>query len=108
MKAFRQVCAWCNSGFASLLALLGQFPECTLPPLAKQIESKEQLYSLPYTRLYQVFEIILFIALFAGIPLMVVSLLTQLAVGGINFAPKAASFKGSKINPIKGLKEYSQ
>ena len=33
-----------------------------------QIESKEQLYSLPYTRLYQVFEIILFIALFAGIP----------------------------------------
>ena len=69
-----------------------------------QIESKEQLYSLPYTRLYQVFEIILFIALFAGIPLMVVSLLTQLAVGGINFAPKAASFKGSKINPVKGLK----
>ena len=38
---------------------------------------------------------------------MVVSLLTQMAVGGINFAPKAATFKGNKINPIKGLKEYS-
>ncbi|MDA9190845.1 EscU/YscU/HrcU family type III secretion system export apparatus switch protein, partial [Alphaproteobacteria bacterium] len=41
---------------------------------------------------------------FIGIPLMIVSLLTQLAVGGINFAPKAAAFKGSKINPLKGLK----
>ena len=69
-----------------------------------QIESKEQLYNLPYSRLYQVFEIIIIIALFVGIPLMVVSLLTQMAVGGINFAPKAATFKGNKINPIKGLK----
>ena len=69
-----------------------------------QIESKEQLSSLTFTRLYQVFQIIIIIALFIGIPLMIVSLLTQLAVGGINFAPKAAAFKGSKINPIKGLK----
>ncbi len=69
-----------------------------------QIESKEQLSSLPFIRLYQVFEIIIVIALFLGVPLMIVSLLTQLAVGGINFAPKAAAFKGNKINPINGLK----
>ena len=69
-----------------------------------QIESKEQLSNLPFTRLYQVFEIIIMIALFVGIPLMIITLLTQLAVGGINFAPKAAAFKGNKINPIKGLK----
>ena len=84
-------------------------PEVALPGMYEwgkffQIESKEQLYNLPYSRLYQVFEIIVIIALFVGIPLMVVSLLTQMAVGGINFAPKAATFKGNKINPIKGLK----
>ena len=48
-----------------------------------QIESKEQLYSLPYTRLYQVFEIILLIA-YCWDPIDGVSLHTQLAVGGIN------------------------
>ena len=84
-------------------------PEVALPGMNEwgkffQIESKEQLYNHPYSRLYQVFEIIIIIALFVGIPLMVVSLLTQMAVGGINFAPKAATFKGNKINPIKGLK----
>ena len=84
-------------------------PEIAIPSMNEwgklfQIESKEQLSSLPFTRLYQVFGIIIVIALFVGIPLMIVVLLTQLAVGGINFAPKAAAFKGNKINPIKGLK----
>ena len=84
-------------------------PEFAVPGMKEwgklfQVESKEQLSSLALTRLYQVFQIIIIIALFIGIPLMIVSLLTQLAVGGINFAPKAAAFKGSKINPIKGLK----
>ncbi|MBT5574118.1 MAG: flagellar biosynthesis protein FlhB [Alphaproteobacteria bacterium] len=84
-------------------------PEFAVPGMQEwgnlfRIESKEQLSSLPFTRLYEVFEIIILIALFIGIPLMIVSLLTQLAVGGINFAPKAAAFKGSKINPLKGLK----
>ena len=84
-------------------------PEFAVPGMKEwgklfQIDNKEQLSSLALTRLYQVFQIIIIIALFIGIPLMIVSLLTQLAVGGINFAPKAAAFKGSKINPIKGLK----
>lgn len=39
-----------------------------------------------------------------GLPILVLILLTQLAVGGtINFSAKGFSFKGSKINPIKGL-----
>ena len=84
-------------------------PEFAVPGMKEwgklfQIESKEQLSSLALTRLYQVFQIIIIIALFIGLPLMIVSLLTQLAVGGINFAPKAAAFKGSKINPVKGFK----
>ena len=44
------------------------------------------------------------VSLLVGLPMMVVVLATQFAVGGINFAPKAANFKGSKINPITGLK----
>ncbi len=97
------------SSIAMGLIIFLFIPEVALPGMNEwgkffQIESKEQLYNLPYSRLYQVFEIIIIIALFVGIPLMVVSLLTQMAVGGINFAPKAATFKGNKINPIKGLK----
>ena len=41
---------------------------------------------------------------FVGVPMMVVSLLTQAAVAGsLNFAPKAMAFKGNRINPLKGL-----
>ena len=44
------------------------------------------------------------ISLLVGTPIFLVTIATQLAVGGINFAPKAMSFKGSKLNPIKGMK----
>ena len=53
--------------------------------------------------LQAVFYIIKFILLI-GLPMIAVVLATQFAVGGINFAPKAANFRGSKINPITGLK----
>ena len=44
------------------------------------------------------------VSLLFGTPIFLVTVGTQLAVGGINFAPKAMSFKGSKLNPIKGFK----
>ena len=44
------------------------------------------------------------VSLLFGTPIFLVTLGTQLAVGGINFAPKAMSFKGSKLDPIKGFK----
>jgi len=44
------------------------------------------------------------VTLIFGVPLMVIVLATQAAVGGFVFAPKAMSFKGSRINPISGLK----
>lgn len=47
---------------------------------------------------------VIFTALFIGIPLLVITFMTQIGVGGLNFALKAAQFKGSKINPISGLK----
>jgi flagellar biosynthetic protein FlhB len=102
----RDVCIYLHRNGTSYFSIYSRVRSTRYEGMGKlfQIESKEQLSSLAFTRLYQVFQIIIIIALFIGIPLMIVSLLTQLAVGGINFAPKAAAFKGSKINPIKGLK----
>jgi len=51
----------------------------------------------------------LMVILFISIPMFIIVLLTQIAVGGINFAPKAMQFKGKKINPIEGFKRmFSQ
>jgi flagellar biosynthetic protein FlhB len=44
------------------------------------------------------------LALIFGIPLMAVTLATQAAMGGFVFAMKAMAFKGSRINPVSGLK----
>ena len=61
----------------------------------------DDLYSIKsnYALWYYLKVILLF-----GTPIFLVTLGTQIAVGGINFAPKAMSFKGSKLNPIKGFK----
>ena len=49
------------------------------------------------------------VIVFISIPMFLIVLLTQIAVGGINFAPKAMQFKGNKINPIEGFKRmFSQ
>jgi flagellar biosynthetic protein FlhB len=45
---------------------------------------------------------ILLMAIIA-VPIVLVVLMTQLAVGGINFSAKALSFKGNRINPVSGL-----
>ena len=59
--------------------------------------------------LYYALRFIVTIIFFISIPIFLVVVLTQLAVGGINFAPKAIQFKGKKINPIEGLKRmFSQ
>ena len=58
---------------------------------------------LPITRLSFIIRFVLLTTLVFGVPLMVIILLTQLVVGGINFAPKSFAFKGNRINLIKGL-----
>lgn len=55
-------------------------------------------------KLRYVFWFMLLTVAILGTPLLVVALLTQLAVGGINFAPKAAAFKTNRINLLSGLK----
>ena len=49
------------------------------------------------------------VIVFISIPMFIIVLLTQISVGGINFAPKAIQFKGKKINPVEGFKRmFSQ
>ena len=60
----------------------------------------DMLIKKPLQALFYIIKFILLI----GLPMIAVVLATQFAVGGINFAPKAANFRGSKINPISGLK----
>ena len=47
---------------------------------------------------------VIYITLIIGIPLILTILLTQMAIGGINFAPKAFHFKSNRINILSGLK----
>ena len=59
--------------------------------------------------LYYALRFVVTIIFIISIPIFFVVILTQIAVGGINFAPKALQFKGNKINPIEGLKRmFSQ
>ena len=59
--------------------------------------------------LYYALRFVVTIIFIISIPIFFVVILTQIAVGGINFAPKALQFKGKKINPIEGLKRmFSQ
>ena len=44
------------------------------------------------------------ITLLVGVPLILTIILTQMAVGGINFAPKGFHFKSNRINLFSGLK----
>ena len=59
--------------------------------------------------LYYALRFVVTIIFIISISIFFVVILTQIAVGGINFAPKALQFKGKKINPIEGLKRmFSQ
>ncbi len=52
----------------------------------------------------EVISLTLKVFLVFAIPLLIVSIITQFLVGGINFSLKAIYWKFEKINPIKGLK----
>lgn len=67
-------------------------------------DSAAQLDALIAQRLREGLVKVVVIPLVIGLPLLAVTLLTQAAVGGIVFAPKALGFKPEKIDPLKGLK----
>ena len=59
--------------------------------------------------LFYALRFFIIVIIFISIPMFFIVVLTQMAVGGINFAPKAMQFKGKKINPIEGFKRmFSQ
>ena len=69
-----------------------------------KLESLDNLDDLITNKLMDSLWLLLQSALLIGVPIVIVNLLTQAAVGGLNFAPKAMKFKGNRINPISGLK----
>ena len=64
----------------------------------------DKLEDLPATKSLQALFFITKISLLVGIPMLIIVLATQFAVGGINFAPKALVFKSNRINPLSGFK----
>ena len=68
------------------------------------LSGNDKLEDLPATKSLTALFFIVKISLLVGIPMLIIVLATQFAVGGINFAPKALSFKSNRINPLSGIK----
>ena len=58
----------------------------------------------PMIGLGKLIEQVIYITLLIGVPLILTIIFTQMAVGGINFAPKSLHFKTNRINLFSGLK----
>ena len=68
------------------------------------IEAVENLDTLGLAKIRYGFWLVILATLILGVPLLIITVLTQLAVGGLNFSNKAYNFKPNKINPLSGLK----
>ena len=98
--------------FSTLFAafvLMYVIPMLIRPAMAKwarmfHFERPKDLNTLIGEKFYELVEILFLSGLFIGIPMIIVIVATQAAVGGLNFAPKALSFKPNRINPLKGIK----
>ena len=64
----------------------------------------DDLMTLAFERFYELIFSIIIAGLFVGVPMIIIVIGTQVAVGGLNFAPKAFNFKGNRLNPLQGLK----
>lgn len=98
--------------FSTLFAafvLMYVIPMLIRPAMAKwarmfHFERPKDLNTLIGEKFYELMEILFLSGLFIGIPMIIVIVATQAAVGGLNFAPKALSFKPNRIDPLKGIK----
>ena len=68
------------------------------------IDSALNLDTLGLVKVRYAFWLVILVTLIVGIPLMIVTLLTQIGVGGLNFSTQALHFKGNRIDPVAGLK----
>ena len=64
----------------------------------------DDLMTMAFERFYDLVFIIIITGLFVGIPTMIIVIATQVAVGGLNFAPKALNFKGNRLSLLQGFK----
>ena len=97
------------TGIAGALLLMYAFSFAFKPLLFEWgnlfvFTGNDKLDDLPTTKSLDALFFIIKISLYVGVPMLVVVLATQFAVGGINFAPKALSFKSNRINPLSGLR----
>ena len=67
-------------------------------------DSALNLDTLGLVKVRYAFWLVILVTLIVGIPLMIVTLLTQIGVGGLNFSTQALHFKGNRIDPLAGLK----
>ena len=68
------------------------------------IDSALNLDTLGLVKVRYAFWLVILVTLIVGIPLIIVTLLTQIGVGGLNFSTQALHFKGNRIDPLAGLK----
>ena len=64
----------------------------------------DDLMTMAFERFYELIFSIIMAGLFVGVPMIIIVISTQVAVGGLNFAPKAFNFKGNRLNPLQGFK----
>ncbi len=64
----------------------------------------DDLMTMTFERFYDLIFSIIIAGLFVGVPMIIIVIGTQVAVGGLNFAPKAFNFKGNRLNPLQGFK----
>jgi len=64
----------------------------------------DDLMTMAFERFYDLVFSIIITGLFVGIPMMIIVIATQVAVGGLNFAPKALNFKGNRLSILQGFK----
>ena len=64
----------------------------------------DDLMTMALERFYELIFSIIIAGLFVGVPMIIIVIGTQVAVGGLNFAPKALNFKGNRLNPLQGFK----
>ena len=62
------------------------------------------LMTMMFERFSDLIWAIILTSLFVGLPMIIIVIGTQAAVGGLNFAPKAINFKGNRLSLIQGFK----
>ncbi|MDC1260458.1 EscU/YscU/HrcU family type III secretion system export apparatus switch protein [Pseudomonadota bacterium] len=100
--------------FVFTTLIMGLMMLTSIPFFLREILSAWKLFFLfdlnflenasPFIGIGKLIKQVIIITLLVGVPLILTILVTQMAVGGINFAPKSFHFKANRINLFSGLK----